>query len=209
MTDERHNEPENGTEQADVQPIVPRWQKAVNVGLIVLTLLIQAIIGMARPDLIRFDTWSYVFVGIVAFIVVYVLVGLLAPRAYAVVNMILNGVLLLLWLLTPRAVYPFPRHNPQADDKPNKKSWIDPNDFGYVAGIGSVVLLILCQITVPILFFSTWHKLVFIACSWLIYIPFGILYIFLYALRKDRARRARDKQALLEQQKREEMGRWK
>ena len=209
MTDERHDGPENGTEQAEVRPVVPRWQKAVNAGLFVLTLLIEAIVAMARPDLIRFDTWSYVFVGIVAFIVVYALLGLLAPKAYAVVNVILNGVLFLLWLLTPRAVYPFPHHNPKAGDKPDKKSWLDPNDSWLMAELGGLVLLTLCEITVPILFFSTWHKLVFIACGWLIYIPFMILFMFLYALRKDRARRARDEQALQEQQKREEMGRWR
>ena len=209
MTDERHDGPENGTEQAEVQPVVPRWQKAVNAGLLVLTLLIQVIVALARPERIRFDAWSYAFIGIATFIVVYVLLGLFAPKIYAVVNVIFDGILFLLWLLTPRARYPFPYRTRKAGSKPKRENWADPHDVWIGIGFGGLVLLLLCQITVPILFFSTWRKLVFIACSWLVFVPFMILFMFLFALRKDRARRARDKQALLEQQKREEMGRWK
>ena len=168
----------------------PLWHNLLDLGLIVLTLGAEITVGRVWPQRIVFNVWSYVLMAFVAMLAVYLLLDRFFPeglRSYLVFVLILSA-------LVGRAgrVY----HS-------MKRLRVLP------PWIFTAFLALLCVLSIPIAYFSSDTKVVFFIGNILLFLTFAAILLIRITGRQRHDRKAQERQELLEQQKREEMGRWK
>ena len=170
----------------------PLWHNLLDLGLIVLTVVAQIIVGRIWPQLIIFDGWSYLVIVGVALFGIYLLLDRFFPeglRGYLTVFLVLAFVL--------------PRGRPGNMIRAIKKlNVMQPWTF-------TITLAASCISSIPIAYFKSYNKLWLFSVGLFALITYTIIAVTRKARREYTDRKAQEKQELLEQQKREEMGRWR
>ena len=187
------DEPESRQEEEDLERIPrPLWHSLLDLGLVVFTVAAEIAVARIWPHLVIINVVSYFVIAFVVLMGIYLLLDRFFPeglRAYLFLFLIIE-------FLTPRG-------RPGLTMRSMKHLTVmPPRAF-------TLTVAILCFSSVPIAFFTTVHKLLFLIGS-LTVVTTAVVIVSIRIMRRQYAeKKALEDKERREQEQREELGRWK
>ena len=199
------DEPESRQEEEDLERIPrPLWHSLLDLGLVVFTVAAEIAVARIWPHLVIVNVVSYFVIAFVVLMGIALLLDRFFPeglRAYLFLFLIIE-------FLTPLFLFLIiefltPRGRPGLTMRSMKHLTVmSPRAF-------TLTVATLCFSSIPIAFFTTVHKLLFLIGS-LTVVTTAVVIVSIRIMRRQYAeQKALEDKERREQEQREELGRWK